>query len=168
MQGGRADRTWITAYTDASWHEGDRRGGWALWIRTDDTQLCRWGPTPAKARSSLHAEAAAVFAAVHTAAPMFAQAAGMTVKTDCQAVVDAFDGRCSDPLVREWLDRCGTIARAAGVQLRLAWVKGHQPKGKNTGSWLNNVVDDRARKARLTQRSGGWRRTVQRTTPAAP
>ena len=155
-------RTWITAYADASWHEGDRRGGYALWIRSDDTQLCRWGPTPAKARSSLHAEAAAVFAAVHTAAPMFAQAAGMTIKTDCQAVVDAFgDQPHRDPLVRQWVDQIGIMIRAAGISLRVEWVKGHQPKTKNTGSWLNNVVDDKARKARLTQQAGGWRRKVR-------
>lgn len=141
---------WIAAYTDASWHEGDKRGGFGLWIRTDHVRIVRSGPTPDKVRSSLHAEAAAVFAAVHTASALFPRVRGMTVRTDCQAVVVAYcRNACSDPLVREWMARCRKLAREGGVDLRITWVKGHQSRKKSVGAYLNNEVDDLAGKARL-------------------
>lgn len=159
-------RGWIAAYTDASWHNDDRRGGFALWIRTDHLRIVRSGPTPAKVRSSLHAEAAAVFAAVHTARSFFPHVRGMTIKTDCQAVVHAFDrNACSDRLVNEWMGRCRELARAAGIALRLEWVKGHQPRRRSTGAWLNGEVDELARQARL---DGQHRIRREAVTPTAP
>lgn len=169
MAAGDAGRSgWIAAYADASWSDSDKRGGFGVWIRTDDVRIVLSGPTPEKVRSSLHAEAAAVFAAVWTAREFFADVRGMTVRTDCMAVVNSFMAdRCRDPLVQDWTQRATNMAKAAGIQLRVVWIKGHQSRKRGIGQWINGEVDELAGQARLDGQRRIRREAVQPSPPKA-
>lgn len=149
---------WIGAYADASWDSNNSAknlGGYAFWLRMPSRRVIRWGVTPPKVKNSSVAEAAAIFAAVAYARRYMHEVRGMTVKSDCKSIVDAFKAKTSrDPVVHEWITRAYAFAAEYKIDLRFAWVPGHKGDS-STQSYLNRAVDKHAGVARRSRKSGG-------------
>lgn len=145
----------LTGYSDASWEESSKKGGWSAWVRDSFTRVIRAGPCPSYTATNVEAELGAVWAAVYTALSELDHHSAdiLVVKTDCQGVASWFGYRGSTSMPKRLeskrlVFKCFQMAAERHIQLIVKWVKGHQGTGSAEG-FLNDAVDKLSRKARI-------------------
>lgn len=156
----------LAAYSDASLRR--RHGaGWAMWGRDGRRRILGSGVCPSWVGPDANlAELCAVAGAVWLSLRYLDRGGAdiLVVKTDNQAVCGWFGwtgGRCARPSLprgREARELVIAVLRGAAraeVKLVVTWVKGHQGQ-QTTRGYLNDRVDDMARRARLERRWGLW------------
>lgn len=146
---------WVTCYTDASFHRS-AGGTWAVWVRSDRGRIVRSGDCPTYARDSVVAELSAIYAGIYLILREWGRAVrGIRIRSDCQGAL-ALAAAPSERNVaaRRLHQKIHAIAKAHGVELDLAWVKGHQPRKSGVRAWLNAECDRLARE-RLRQAARG-------------
>lgn len=160
----------LAAYCDASLRRR-RTAGWAMWGRDQRRRVLASGVCPRWVRSDANlAELCAVAGAVWLCLAHLDRASAhiLVVKTDSQAACRWFGWTGTDgegPFLprgepaRELVAAVLQGAARAGVKLVVTWVKGHQGSGTTRG-YLNDRVDNMARKARLQRSWSLWRAEV--------
>lgn len=148
----RSPKLWVTVHADASFDPRTRRGGWAVWVKTEAGRIVRSGPCPAYVTNAHHAELAAIFAGIHLAVTHFPETTAVLVRSDCQPALRDVDnlGRPARHRVLSHL-REKILKTLAGRVVRTSWVKGHDGAGTRP-SWVNTACDRMAKEARLHHR----------------
>lgn len=158
------EAVFLSGYADASFNPADKRGGYGVWVRDHEKRVVAGGPCPEWAADSMLAEFWAVCRAVHVAMEKLdrTNANIVVIKSDCQAVVEWFRGerprvapRVVEAVVPEMV-KVFTVMKWADLRLIVKWVKGHQGNRHGNGEtnvqgWLNNHVDQIARRCRVSR-----------------
>lgn len=157
----------VTVYTDASFSDKTLCGGWAAWFKTDAGSGMVEGPLkPGTSKSALDCELAAIANALHALHRDRKISEGdlVVVVTDCLRAIELIEGgKTHMATVASIL---GTLRRA-GVSHRFNHVKAHQDGSECRRSWVNNLVDRRAKKCRAMAeaRAGRFTQTPCFTEP---
>lgn len=134
-----------TLYTDATWDQTRRRGGWAIWCRSDSGRIVKYGPVPSYVEDNNVAEFSAIFAGIHIIRTEWSQTTMIVLKTDSQAALNVINGD-NEPWSTGARRLQQKVKTALGnTKLRASWVKGHQ-RGSSVPAWLNNKVDQLAKR----------------------
>jgi ribonuclease HI len=142
----------VTVYTDASWDNRQRRGGWAAWCRSTRGRAVFNGPCPSYVVCSLSAEMSAIHAGVYVALREWPSATRLLVCTDCNEAIRWLNQsrfKPSHPLsvqrrrFESMVETCG-FNRCA---IDLRWVRGHQGSRTRPG-YVNAQCDKLANRAR--------------------
>lgn len=145
---------WVTCYTDASWDQRERKGGWAYMIRSELGWFKKNGPTPRWVTCNNSAEMSAIVAGVYRAIREWPGTQGVGVRTDSEIAIHYLRYYPYDKEFRrqDWV----RIRRLLyGVldehecRIRFVHVKGHQPRHASDQAKLNGNVDYWARHGRL-------------------
>ena len=138
---------WVTCYTDASFVP--RRGArWAVWLRCDNGRLRRSGACPDTIKTSTNAELAAIAAGIQLALRTWGDTIDVIdVRSDCRAALAIAEGtgRARSVTAQQLHDRIHRQLRKHDVELKVGWVKAHQPSGASRAAFLNNQCDAMAR-----------------------
>jgi ribonuclease HI len=141
-----------TLYCDASWSHHRQRGGWAVWLRSNDGRIIEHGRVPDYCTLSYEAELAAIFAGVHLATKKWPTTEAVLIRSDCRQALDLIGEKrppkAKHPGACRLVSKILEVRDAAKVRLIPRWVKGHQD-GQKVDAWLNRRVD------LLSRRSGG-------------
>lgn len=141
-----------TVYVDASFIPETGAGGWAMWLRAPGRRYVAYRHLPveqmakyaASGRGATAAEAAGILFSVLKARELGYDS--LIVKSDAQTVVKWLSAEA--PPRRTWsrpiYDRYRALT--AGMDVRLAWVRGHR-EGLGSEPYINRQVDAYARTA---------------------
>ena len=153
---------WLSGYSDASWKESTKEGGWGLWVRDHETRILRAGPTPEWVTNITYAEFHGVEQALMTALNHLCNrwANIVVIKTDNQSVASWFGWQNGNgvPKLHEAQERMKVVYETAAlwnIRIIVKWVKGHQ-RNDSTACYLNNRVDSMAGKARKDRETFWW------------
>jgi ribonuclease HI len=135
---------WVTSYTDASWDQALRAGGWGAYLRSDDGLLERKGPLLAV--DSYMAELVAIEQAVGAVLDAWPHTTGILVVSDCTGAIQALRNDRQPRRADARAVRRRVEAMRDGRHFRYRWVKGHAG-GRTKQSWVNIRADELARQA---------------------
>jgi len=149
-QGGRV---LTTLYCDASFCPDKKVGGWAIWLRSEHGRIVEDGPTPEYCQNSYEAELAAIYAGIYRTSRRWPMTAAILVRSDCQTALDLMENRyeARSGGGRRLATKIQELKARHDLRLIPRWVKGHQ-RGSKTDAWLNNKVDELARKVMEAER----------------
>jgi len=143
---------WVTVYTDASYCPNTGVATWSFWARSEQGRIVEDGACPAFVSDSNSAEMMAIYKATVAVLKKWDDVEGLGVNTDSQNAMHwlRFKSTCAGSRSKKKAEYL-KIRKAlyvlldhAECKIKLKHVKGHQRKSKNTRTWLNNVVDERA------------------------
>lgn len=140
--------TWITIYSDASYHHDKQTGMFAFYLKTSDITFKKSGQLPSTIKNIVEAEMYAICNALHYAHSMNIKAVGVTINTDSKSAMSFFTrdiNKCSGGYLklRKLFDQ-NCISVCQGRNVKIKHVKAHTGN-KDTRSYLNNLCDKLAR-----------------------
>ena len=142
-----------TLYCDASFCPHQLVGGWAIWLRSEQGRIVEDGPIPDYCTQSHEAELAAIYAGIYRTVKRWPMTEAILVRSDCQTALELM-GQKYRPRSRAAHRLVGKVQKLKthhNLRLIPRWVKGHQT-AKKTDAWLNNKVDELARKVMEAER----------------
>jgi ribonuclease HI len=142
-----------TLYCDASFCPHQLVGGWAIWLRSEQGRIVEDGATPDYCTQSYEAELAAIYAGIYRTSKRWPGTTAILVRSDCQTALELMDRkyRARSRSAHRLTTKIHQLQAQQGFRLISRWVKGHQ-RGSQTDAWLNNKVDELARKVMETER----------------
>ena len=142
-----------TLYCDASFCPHHLVGGWAIWLRSEQGRIVEDGPTPDYCDQSNEAELAAIYAGIYRTSKRWPTTTAILVRSDCQTALELMDKkyRPRSRGAHRLASKIHRLQEEGGFRLIPRWVKGHQ-RGNKTDAWLNNKVDELARKVMEAER----------------
>jgi len=149
---------WVTVYTDASYCHDTSVATWSFWARSSAGRIVQDGPCPRFVRDSNAAEMMAIYKATVVVLQKWhnQEIEGLLFNTDSLNAIHYLKYKSSVELnpqnkKKEYMrirQELYVLLDKVDCKIKFKHVKGHQRKGKNVRTWLNNTVDERA-KARL-------------------
>lgn len=139
----------VTIMTDASYCPDTGAAGYGYWIASNRGKCGGGGPLRRLLASSTTAETLAVANALHIAFKLGAAEIrdSVLVQTDCQAVIELFEGRRRpvDGTEQEAYFHIQRIINKYFITLHFKHVKGHNAREGSARSVANHMCDKRAR-----------------------
>ena len=143
----------VTVFTDASWCPHQKVGGWGAWVKCSNGSESASGVFKHKnILSAQQSELMAIANGLTLAILRFPEATKIGVHSDCLNGLEAIEGKRKIlPRDQKAVIKCIKEA-SAGRIVYFKHVKGHVKNGDRR-NWVNNLVDDLARKRMLEARS---------------
>ena len=133
---------WVTLYTDASYHPEKKLGGWAIWLKSAQGRIVRYGRCPKEINGAMSAEIYAAYVGIHMALRDWTDVEGILVNSDNQAVCRGlweWSKPTADPIFNRI--QLKIQQRTKDIKIRTKHVKGHQYFQKDVRAYLNNRCD---------------------------